>query len=240
MIKPLLAILSPRDLDFVREAFDAIDYVDKVWVKYYPPKMAWSIARDRFLEGNWTHLIISSDDVTPNRESVALLMLDSALGDYPVITGVARVRERSMKINVCVKPVRIPERGKIWRENYPFLWIDALKNPRIVKVWFVGFALTMIRRDVVEKIPFRAFDEKRFGDFMYDLAFSVECEKHGIPKYADLRVFMEHYPSTKSQLLVGKREPKVVWEYSENPLVISRLKDLDQLRLISELKVERS
>jgi len=222
VIKPLLAILSPRDLDFVREAFDAIDYVDKVWVKYYPPKMAWSIARDRFLEGNWTHLIISSDDVTPNRESVALLMLDSALGDYPVITGVARVRERSMKI------------------NYPFLWIDALKNPRIVKVWFVGFALTMIRRDVVEKIPFRAFDEKRFGDFMYDLAFSVECEKHGIPKYADLRVFMEHYPSTKSQLLVGKREPKVVWEYSENPLVISRLKDLDQLRLISELKVERS
>jgi len=233
MIKPLLAILSPRDLDFVKEAFDAIDYVDKLWVKYMPMKDAYNTARNEFLRRDYTHLIVSSDDITPSRESVAMLMLDAWLYDFPVVSGCCRVHERSMKINITVKPVRIPKSGKIYRENYPFLWIDALKNPRIIEVWFVGFALTMIRRDVVEKIPFRAWDAEKLGDFMYDLSFSYDCAEAGIKKYADLRVFSEHYPSTKKHLLVGKREPKLVWEKAKNKLILLNERELESEKMIT-------
>jgi len=40
--------------------------------------------------------------------------------------------------------------------------------------------------------------------------FAVDCSKHGIPQYADTRVFMRHYGLYHNDLLVGKKPKKIV------------------------------
>ena len=79
------------------------------------------------------------------------------------------------------------------RYGYPFF-----------KAWFIGMALTLIRKDVMQKVPFRSWLTSRDGfcksqmrkrkgrGIMQDLAFSEDCAKINIPITVDARVFLLH------------------------------------------------
>lgn len=45
-IKPLLCIMSPRDITWIKDEIDKITFVDKVWFKYTPTDITVKNIRD--------------------------------------------------------------------------------------------------------------------------------------------------------------------------------------------------
>ncbi|MGA3406262.1 MAG: hypothetical protein ABSD49_11080 [Candidatus Bathyarchaeia archaeon] len=106
-------------------------------------------------------------------------------------------------INIAFEPVISSESDKIWSlSQYRFPNSQVIfDEERIHKVWFQGFAVAAIRREVVESIPFRSYEGKRAGP---DLAFALDCHKAGIEMYADYNIVTPHHQHY-DKILVGKR-----------------------------------
>jgi hypothetical protein len=74
-----------------------------------------------------------------------------------------------------------------------------LKDP-FIEVFYQGMGLTLIRRDIVEKVSFKpyAYSIKKLGSkwfksgSMFDLQFAIELADLGIKNIIDLRVFAFH------------------------------------------------
>lgn len=189
-MKPLIFIPSPR---FIPEVVSAIHKLpdDKYWVKYYPQTEAYTIARDFFLDHNYTHLCIIPDDLIVTLEDYSTVKNDS-LYDFQVVSGACNVDTGDYKdclnvtLNELINPKSTPE------EHYhKWLKRDELERRDsrfdFAKVKYSGFPLMFIRRDVVEQIPFRDYK-----GCCLDATFCADCEMLEIPIYVDLRVIMKH------------------------------------------------
>ena len=62
-MKPLIFIPSPRNLPKFNECISKVKKYDKLWVKYWEQTQAYMIARDWFLNEDYTHLVIFPDDM---------------------------------------------------------------------------------------------------------------------------------------------------------------------------------
>jgi len=229
LINPILIIMSPRDIKEVKQAFDKINYIDKVWFKYYDkPSLLMEIKEFLGKYKEYTHLIIVSDDVVCPYDSVKTLVEDLLVYNFPVLSGCFNFCNMWMNrrgyctwcknklshkwVNIMLKPIPIGEvfsnldvEGFVTEK-----WRRA--NPIIKRVWFQGFALGVIRRDVYEQIGFKCQDAKR-GLYSTDLPWAVDCAKAGIPQYCDFGVKLHHraYPQYR-YLLVGKKQPKIIFQ----------------------------
>ena len=106
-------------------------------------------------------------------------------------------------INIAFEPVVSSESDRIWSlSQYRFQNSQVIfDEERIHKVWFQGFALAAIRREVVKAIPFRRYEGGRAGP---DLAFALDCHRAGIEMYADYNIVTPHHQHY-DKILVGKR-----------------------------------
>lgn len=209
--KALLAVLSPRDWKPAAKAIEAIDYVDQFWVKYHPPQKAHNEIRRFFLNHDYEIVIYCPDDIIPSYYSVAQLVRDLENNpDIEVVSGVCNVQKSGEAlglINVSMKQVASSEEQKVTSiAEYEFLKAtNIFQAQRIIRVWFVGFALTAVKRSVVEKVRLRSWTTP--GQEQYDLAFSYDCWRRGIKLYADLDVVVPHFGPMYHNLLVGIEEP---------------------------------
>jgi len=97
-------------------------------------------------------------------------------------------------------------------DTYKFMKVKNIENLlskgiAIIKVKFSGFALCCIPRIVVEKVPFR-------GDYdcCMDATFALDLADEGIEQFANLRVRTQHLRREPSELQVGKKEKKIIFE----------------------------
>lgn len=229
IINPILMIMSPRDIPEVIEAFNKIDYVDKVWFKYYDkPRLLREIRRFFMKHVEYTHLIIVSDDVFCPYNSIKTLIEDLIIYDFPVLSGcfnLCSIRFRSWadnQENYCYLCKQNMSHGKLNiivekpKKSYPLekeyfvteKWRRA--NPIIKRVWFQGFPLAVIRRDVYEKIQFRCHAS---GITATDLPWAIDLDKVGIPQFCDFGVKLRHRALPRDrELLVGIKKPKIVFQ----------------------------
>jgi hypothetical protein len=195
MIKPLVTILSCRDIQFVKEGFDKINYIDKVWIKYCEEPEAIMRAFEYFFEHKeYTHMILHSDDAVPDYESIAQLIADDEKYDFPVVSGVIKFdkvkNEDWLAITIESSPIGV---------SLKTLPSSILELKSIIRVWFQGMALMMIRRDVAEKICPIILHRNIDGVAKYiitphgDLASAIALDQLGIPQYTDLRVWYWHF-----------------------------------------------
>lgn len=227
VIKPLLTIASPRDISWVKEAFDKITYVDKLWIKYYTQLEAYSVAQKYFLEHKeYTHWIISCDDGVPPINGIAKLIADIKKYDFPIISGVSTndslMSDDFLGVTIespkFIHPTQIPQ-----YVDFNLLPKEFKNLNGIIKISFQGNETLVIRRDIVEKMPYVRPEEEMKDNYQpwyrcSDFGYSVKCKETQIPIYCDLRVFYLHYkyaahpaPNTYPSF-VEKKNHEIIFE----------------------------
>ncbi len=194
---PLLCSHSVRDIPEVAEALLNCPY-DVMYAKYFPIGEAVNNLRKYFLEHEeYTHYIYCPDDLVITAPHLDKLreVLDEK--DLPILTGVCNVDLGRLKNKLAITknlphPTRINELGFGWRH---YDWYDNEEVKGVIQVPHSGLACAVIRRDIIESIPFQddsSFnaDSGRFGSC--DVMFSNSCIARKIPIYADTDCFMLH------------------------------------------------
>lgn len=209
-MKPLIFIPSPRNLPKFSECMAKVKKYDKLWVKYWEQTQAYMIARDWFLNEDYTHIVIFPDDMIGFEHQI-----DQLLGyNLPVVSGWCNedgVRETSqISAYLPPDPPTIGQHDEF--KFYKIPWLEHLgKNltDPLIEVLFSGFALSVIKRDIMEAIPFRTS-----AGCCVDSCFSLDLYKSKIIQYVDVTTRTCHLKTEDSQewysnLLVGKEEPCV-------------------------------
>ena len=226
-------IPSARNFSLFWSWASKVDFVDKLIVKNYVHHEAIKIGMDYFRKHEeYTHLLLSSDDVLGTPGDVKLLIEDEKTYGYPVVTGWNNTAHKDDHSNITVERVSVVDENlnKITekfhpRDVYPYLQIvDVISGSHgypFIKAWYNGFPLALIQRKVLMDIPFRPFllQKDRLCNTPetiakgrgtgYDLQFSIDCFKNNVPVMVDTRVFLLHFGKTKALLKIGEEKPSV-------------------------------
>jgi len=194
-MKVLMCIMSPRCIPEVIEAYDKIDYIDKYWIKNHTEREALGEVERFFKEHTeYTHLVLTGDDTVPNYNVVAQLIADfNAHPEIEIISATigldyfADDNNLSLTIEPVVKEENTMNLSYTAYKRIPYEFVSE----GLIRVWYQGFAFTMMTRRVLELIGLKTWQNNK-SECMSDLKFSFDCWEAKIPQYADLRTFMWH------------------------------------------------
>ena len=122
-----------------------------------------------------------------------------------------------INVNITRDLPNKPRRERIWR------WItrSTLPKENIFQVAFAGFALTAIKREIIEDYIFAA-DKSLVGMEVHrgaslDFVFAWHCKEHDIPIYCDKRIDMRHL-RTESKLKLNNPDRLFFQKGIEEPV----------------------
>lgn len=209
MINILFGCPSPRDIKQVLDEHPLLP-CDIYVVKYKPEWDAYFEIREFFLvHKEYTHLAIASDDVLVKPVHIRKIIADIKEHDPEVISGMMNVNQDDLEIMNITPKGQIPNPDNSKRK-YDWMKKSELKGKGIIEVGFNGFALTVIRRNVVEQIPFdsdgpwNGMDNRSRGSL--DVAFGWHCHELGIKQLVDTDINIMHL-RREGVNMVGKRQP---------------------------------
>jgi len=252
-IRPLLVILSPRNIPHIIEKISEIDYVDKLWVKYYSLEDAFAQVLIFFNEHReYTHLVINGDDGAPDYNHLAMLIADVKKYNLPIVSGCCPIDalKDDWFLNVTLRPVvnkdyqmfglinqpfQIDSKYTSWqpvvtekpmhtnaRTIYQALPNEFRKLNGIIRVWFEGQALAVIRRDIIEKVGLLWNKDTNLPKWtkVGDLGFALQCEIKKVPQYVDLRCYYLHekHYEFPYNILIGKENPYIKFERAKKKI----------------------
>ena len=230
MGKALWYIASPRSLKPFHDWASKVDYVDKLIVKNHMHHEAQEIAMSFFFERKYDYFIISSDDLVGEVNHIKLLIENEEKHKFPVISGwMHYLVGRRKAANVTMEPVKdikTPEKVRMASYNWVLAKdiIDKKYGYPFFKAWFVGLPLTLIRRDILKKIPLKPFlfqrdiycttpeTKKKGRGKMFDLQFAINCARAKVPITIDARIALREI---QGNLKKGQRRLEV----GQNPRV---------------------
>jgi len=221
-----MLIMAVRRIPEVLDAFERLDFIDKVYFhNYTPARVSGKI--NKYLEQHghrYTHVLVSSDDITPSPENIRQLIKDVSEYDLPCVAGWCNIcyfdrsdqygmicsacadESSHENTNVTFEPV---DSSKLSKGAYQFVTVEwAQDHPAIYPVWFQGMACGMVSMETYRQVPFRSLLGGK-GGLMQDLAFADDCAKAGITQFVDFRVGMHHYGTYHGHLLVGKEPTRI-------------------------------
>ena len=225
-MKVLMTVCGVRWFPLCKYWIDQIDFLDKLLIKGYNFDEANQIRRNFFLEHTeYTHLLVYAEDIVTTPDVVKLLIDDAREYDYPVVTAWLNFDFKRDWLAVSKTPL---ENVRIaFAEQYHFIKpTDVLYyDSPFEEVTFTGMPLTLIRRDVVEKVTFRPYTyvtDRVLGVYMrrgtqHDLQFCLECRKLGIPIVMDKRAFAVHFGDTGRFINLAKVEREVEFVKASRP-----------------------
>ncbi len=203
-MKPLIFVISPRDIPEFQQAADKIQKYDKYWVKYFwPAPYAYRNARDFFLQNKeYTHLIMLPDDLIATEYDIDTLLAHIQKNpQIKIISGHCNLDSEKKKdyTNVCLLPVSDDRKNRhyAWITFDEFnIWSQFNKDENgLVKVKFSGYPLMVIDREVVEKIQFRN-DLEPDGihprGCCLDVTFCADALRAGYDIYVDPAIRLKH------------------------------------------------
>ncbi len=205
----LLGVPTPFNFKLVEKYQEDLQ-VDIIKPKYYPEIEAYHIIRNYFLEHpEYTHLGIACSDIVVSPYAITLLEQDIMEYDYPVISGMMNLALEFLNVyNITDNVVDPACPAYDW-----FTKSDTMEQ--LQKVGFSGFPLMIIRRDIIQKIPF-----ERTSDLLgiekevncLDISFCWRLHQNDIPIYADTRVNLLHLKELNDEsqpVLVGREKPVI-------------------------------
>lgn len=168
----------------------------------------------------YTHLAVGTDDIVVKDNHLLQIEEDLEKQDYPVLCGMMNVYQEDLQfLNITKKDDIVSPH---WAKRY-YNWIPRphiavhtqdMQNP-IIQTGFNGFALMVIRRDIVEKFDF--LNDSEYNDVQtkeggsLDVQFCYLCHTNEIPIMTDARVDMLHLRMS-GHVRVGKKEPICIWQ----------------------------
>ena len=239
-LNPAVLIRSPRDIQFILDAWAKVDFIDRVWFKYFNGlEVIEEINKFVREHPEYTHFLLIADDAEPTVEGCKQLIKDMEEYDFPVISGVTnscnmydtkdrictwcKNKEEHPHLNITPiqasyqedKDGNLIKKSVQWHHSYMNNeWRKTHQG--IYKIWMQGLGLAAVRRDILLKVPLREIHLIDNGRIIRngsdDFGFAIDCTKRGVPQYADTRVFMRHYGLYHNQLLVGKKPKQIIIE----------------------------
>jgi len=225
--RALWYIPTARTLPVVWDPIERTDYVDKLILQNFQKDTADEIAMQFFLKREeYDYLIISTDDVVGAPHQVELLLEDEEKHEFPIITGWCN--HIYPLASLCIDPIDPKAIAQALESPYPGLGAEEYRFPLLhdiitgslgypfFKVWFTGMPLTLIRRETLREVPFRAFRltrdkhcvtpmaKKRGRGVMQDLQWAIDCAEKGISITTDARIFLLHVFGTLGTLKIGE------------------------------------
>ena len=204
---------------------EQVNFVDKLIVKNYMKHDADAIAVRYFFKHKYEHLIISTDDILGTPDHVRLLLQDEEEHGFPVIGGWNNFSKGYASLSVGQADSEALRTKVFHAKSYNFVTMKDVVTGKhgypFIKVWFTGLPLTLIRREVLLKAPFKPFRWKRDRycvtaraksagrGVMQDVQFAVDCARANIPIMVDARIFLLHFPGTWRYLQVGVGKPVI-------------------------------
>lgn len=225
-IKPLIFYMNAADYPDIIQELNTIP-CDKLIISYLPYPWPHTIARDYFLEGDWTHLIVQPQDLLVKKENYDMLIEKLEKFDYPVLSGVCNVDREGHNLYKWAICKLCPTRDK---DTRIYNWVPACKEKiGIMKVGFTGLVFCAIKRSIIERTLidgepiFKGCIHNRWGPAP-DLNFCLNCSRLEIPIHADTDNRMFHYANHKPNLVNKRPATKVFLKAGEKYVYESKRK----------------
>ncbi len=149
-----------------------------------------NILREKFLEGKYEYLFSLEQDVIPKPDALSRLIahnkeIVSAYYGSDVILELKDNQTGALKkVKINVPIAYLQDGNGIKRAN-----AHEILKKGLLQIGAVGLGCLLLKREVVEKIPFRHEAEKVAYD---DMFFSVDAKKAGFKLHIDGDVVMQH------------------------------------------------
>ena len=221
MIKPLLVFSNAYDMPQVKEALKEIP-CDQLHLDFFKYPLNYEHGQKFFLEHKeYTHYLVQSPDLIPQKDDYLKMIHILQEWDYDVYGPCANVDTKDWK-NHIIACNKLPE---LSYENRRYRWVSESQRQyylehtiNTIKTKFNGLAFAFIKRELLEQIKFTSLpyptDERPLweakGGYACDLAFMHWMDYLKKEVIVDLRFKWVHN-RYGSELLVGKREPKITF-----------------------------
>lgn len=217
-MKPLLIVTNPRAIPDCMQAFAALT-VDVAYLRAMPLKHACDAA-NRVIDQHpeYTHALICADDCIVTQFAVDAVT-DALAAGHPAVTGWCRLDRTHTLANLTSEPLR---GGAPTVESYTFTPVgDILDGPELAITHFMGMSLTGMSRDMWQRFPLGCYGTERAG-WSSDFHLSARLRDAGVPMLAARDGYVDHVKEVwmradrapDKALLVGRRNPEVVWQHA--------------------------
>lgn len=203
------------------------NYVDKLIIRNFQKDTADEIAMKFFFQRDeYDYFIITTDDVVGHQFQVRHLLIVENQHEFPIISGWCN--HVKLWASLCVDPIAPELLQQALNRSFPGLELNeygfvlsrdivsGLYGFPFFEAWFTGMPLTLIRKEVLRKVPFRGWrrwkdkfcvtpEAKKEGrEVMQDVQWAIDCAKEKIPITTDARIFLLHVFNTRTLMRIGK------------------------------------
>lgn len=153
----------------------------------------YTLARQRMLSGDYTHLLCLEDDMVPPPDALSRLLATGAPVAYSLYCWRRPPHYWSAYRTLSEMS------GASISDNNPWQAVDLAKSEAVIDVAGVGLGCTLISRATVEAVPFRC----PYGvGGANDWYFALDCQAAGIRQAAHLGVRCGHISDVPSRRII--------------------------------------
>jgi hypothetical protein len=216
-MKPLLAVLNPREIEECKESIWALE-CDQLWASYMTEADAARAINDAVAEHpQYTHIGVIADDCIVTQEALDAVLAD--LDHVDAVTGWCRLDRTHPLANVTTGPMKLRHPGiDAYGPWYQAREIIERAGERL-PTGFMGFALTFLSRELWDRFPMQPLAPDGKG-FASDFSLSLRLQDAGVPMWVTSCSEVVHVKERwgwewtpdaepRKRLLIGEREPKV-------------------------------
>lgn len=196
---PHVLICVPTYENITPDTFKAIYDMEKPCPTDFEFVRGYDVATARnkcvltMLAGDYTHLMLIDNDVTPPKDALSNLLED----DLDVVSGFYAHRNRENDETITTNLCKVGEFNYMTQWDGNELREELAKGNTVIRIHGGGMGCILIKRHVFERIQYPWYDWVNYRDpkrsmLSEDLYFCERCGAERIKMHADTRVACGH------------------------------------------------